>query len=158
MSEDAFGYYLFRAQQLISKSHYMVVSTCDKNGKPWGSVVLYVFDKNYNFYFLSRSDTLHALNIGKNPNVSVVIFDSDSPIGVFEGVQMRGTAYKVQSDEIKKVIELYANKLFPLTKMPPTTRYKPSEYLPPSDHNFFKIEISEAYMSNPDGRISVKLR
>jgi uncharacterized protein YhbP (UPF0306 family) len=60
---------------LLENNEHMVVSTADKFGKPcWVSPVFYVYDDDYNLYWVSAKDTLHSKNIRENKRVAIVIF------------------------------------------------------------------------------------
>ena len=156
--ETSYKTYEEKAQSILSKCMYMVVGTSTKDGKPWVAPVLYVYDDNYDFYFLSAIDAVHSENITKNPLVPVAIFDSNQKIGVTEGLQLEGKAEFVGEDEIVKAINLYCQKVFPGSTLPPTKRYKPEEYLGASEFRFFKVTLSEAYVTGEDRRVKINLK
>jgi uncharacterized protein YhbP (UPF0306 family) len=82
----------------------MIVGTYNK--LPWSASVYYLFDDNFNLYFVSNPKTKHCLNISKNQKVSVVIVNTEQdPEGEKKGFQARGIAKKVTSvSEIKNII------------------------------------------------------
>ncbi|MCL5100423.1 MAG: pyridoxamine 5'-phosphate oxidase family protein [Candidatus Marsarchaeota archaeon] len=146
------------ALKLIKNNKYMVLATSDQKLKPWASPILYVHDQNYDFYFLSAIDSVHAKNITSNPQVSIAIFNSTQAIGLSEGIQAEATASVVGKDVITGVINLYCEKLFPDSDMSPTQRYRPDDYLEPAEFRFFKIHPTKVFItSNVDRRVEVQL-
>ena len=146
-----------KAKKILSKCIYMAVGTSTNDGKPWIAPVLYVYDEDYNFYFLSAVDSLHSENILKNPNVAITIFDSHQRIGVSDGIQIEGRAELVEKGEIKKAITLYCKKVFPDSDMPATERYRSEDYLGAAEFRFFKIKPVNAYITGENRRIRIQL-
>jgi nitroimidazol reductase NimA-like FMN-containing flavoprotein (pyridoxamine 5'-phosphate oxidase superfamily) len=52
----------------------MVLSTADKNGKPWITPVAYNFDKNNSLYWVSSKDSRHSSNVRDRKEVAIVIY------------------------------------------------------------------------------------
>ena len=128
MAAETPGSYEEQGRSIVNHNKYMVVATAGKSGKPWAAPVFYTFDSNYDFYFLSAIDSMHAKNIIENRNVALVIYDSNSPIGISQGVQIEGTAAPVQGKELDKAIDLYSARLFRNSHLHPSERYKPEDY------------------------------
>ena len=148
--------YVKRAKDIINNNSYMVVSTADKNAVPWGAPVFFANDKKYSkVYFISAIDSRHAENIEVNPKVSLAIFDSNSPIGVSEGVQIEGTASSVGKAEIDEATKTYSARLSAKAEAP--EKYDPKLYLPPSEFRFFKIQLDCVYVTGEDRRTEVDL-
>jgi nitroimidazol reductase NimA-like FMN-containing flavoprotein (pyridoxamine 5'-phosphate oxidase superfamily) len=155
--DEHYNVYEEKAKKILSECTYMVVGTSTVDGKPWIAPVLYVYDKEYNIYFLSAIDAVHSENILKNSKVSISIFDSHQKIGISDGIQIEGRAEPVEKGEIKKVITLYCEKVFPDSEMPPTTRYNPENYLGAAEFRFFKIKLVNAYITGEDRRVKIEL-
>lgn len=152
-----FNTYEQKAESILFHNKYMVVSTSDSEGNPWGAAVFYVLDEKYNFYFLSAIDSLHAKNAMETHKVSLVIFDSTVSLGSYDEVQAEGKISTISGTELKKGIDLYCKKLFPGSTVPPTDRYKPSDYGEGAEFRFFKVVISKAFTTGPDRRVQVNL-
>lgn len=146
-----------KAKHIISTNNYMVLATSDKKLKPWANPVFYVYDKEYNFYFLSAIDSRHAENITENPQVGVAIFDSTQRVGQSDGVQIEAKAEEVGKKNVEEVITLYGNRLFPMPKISPTERYEPEQYVAPSEFRFFKVAPIKVYVTGVDRRVEVDL-
>lgn len=157
MAWQPYRTYSEKARYIIEHNNYMIVSTSDKSGKPWAAPVFFAYDKNYTFYFLSAVDSRHAENIAENPNVAIVIFDSSTPVGQTDGVQMDAKVSFVPKKDLSKVITTYCDRLFPNSNILATERYDPKEYYEPSEFRFFRVEVVQAYTTGIDRRVDVDL-
>ncbi len=157
MSSEAPNPYEDQGISIINHSRYMVVATSDKEGNPWAAPVFYTFNSNYDFYFLSAIDSRHAKNIIENQHVALVIYDSNSPIGISLGVQIEGTAIPVQGKELEKAISLYSSRLFKNSHLTPNERYRPDDYGVGSEFRFFKVTVTSAYTNGADRRVNIRL-
>jgi uncharacterized protein YhbP (UPF0306 family) len=146
------------AKKLIVDNKYMVVATSNPESKPWAAPVLYVYDESYAFYFLSAIDSLHAKNILGNPQVCLSIFNSEQPIGKSDGIQIEALAHVVDKTAIEGVINIYCRKLFPESNVPPLKRYRPEDYLEPSEFRFFVVKPTKVYVTDGlERRVEVDL-
>ncbi|MDE1823486.1 MAG: pyridoxamine 5'-phosphate oxidase family protein [Candidatus Micrarchaeota archaeon] len=155
---EAPGNYKDKAKDIIGKNMYLVLATSGKDGKPWACPVFFAHDQDYNFYFMSATDSLHVKNINENDNVGIVIFDSNVPVGNSDEVQAAGHASVVEKDDIKRVIGIYSKKLYPKSPMPPTERYRPEDYTGASEFRFYKIKTEKVFTAGPDRRVEVDLK
>jgi nitroimidazol reductase NimA-like FMN-containing flavoprotein (pyridoxamine 5'-phosphate oxidase superfamily) len=155
---STYGSYDDQARSILDHNRYMVLATSTKAGRPWAAPVFFTFDKDYNFYFLSAIDSRHAKDIAENPFVSVVIYDSNSPIGISQSVQIEGKASFVQEKELGRVISLYSSRLFKSSHLEPTERYRPEDYGEGAEFRFFKITVSSAFTTGADRRVNISLK
>ncbi len=106
-----------KAREIIVKNMFMTLATCGKDGKPWASPVNYVFDKHYNFYFISSKTSQHVKNIIETPSVSFAVFDSRARGDDIDGVQVSAKARVISGLELlsalKVVFTLKARKSRP---------------------------------------------
>ena len=59
-------------KEILKKEKIMVLAT-SLNDKPWATPVIYAWDGNTKFYFLSKKTTRHAKNTAKNQNMGISI-------------------------------------------------------------------------------------
>ena len=63
------------AKKIINNNIYLTLGTAD-NKIPWTAPLFYAVNNKYEFYFISKKDSLHIKHISNNPKVSFSIFDS----------------------------------------------------------------------------------
>lgn len=68
-----------KAKYIIKSNNYLSLSTCNNN-IPWIAPVAYIYDEEYNFYFVSPIESLHSKYIENNKEVAVSIFDSQQEL------------------------------------------------------------------------------
>ena len=148
--------YAKKAMQIIDSNSYMVVCTSDKGAMPWGAPVFFAHDRKYSkAYFISAIDSRHAKNISGNSKVALAIFDSTSPIGISEGVQIEASAEMVGKAEIDEATKIYSARLSAKSNAP--EKYDPKMYLPPSEFRFFRVKFDCVYVTGEDRHIEVDL-
>lgn len=77
------------------------------DGQPWCCTVFYVYDKDFNFYWISKPDTRHSKEIAKNPKVAGAIVLPHVPKDPSRGIQFQGRAKLLSGKE-----EEIASKFF----------------------------------------------
>ena len=96
------------ARTIIDSNMYMVLGTADESGQPWVSPVYYASAGYKEFYWVSSPEVRHSRNIAMRPQVSIVIFDSQAPIGTGQGVYMSGIAEELVGAELDRGIEIFS--------------------------------------------------
>jgi uncharacterized protein YhbP (UPF0306 family) len=93
--------------EFLAKHKLMSLGTYYK--LPWAASVYFLFDEEFNFYFLGSPTTLHCRNIAKNPKVSITVADSHQKASdKKKGFQARGVAKKITSIlEVKNVLKAW---------------------------------------------------
>lgn len=86
-----------KAKYIIENNNFMVISTADASGKPWVSPVGFVYDDDYNLYWVSYKDALHSNNIKNRTEIAIVIF-GQMPEGDFDGVYIDATAIELDDE------------------------------------------------------------
>lgn len=81
-----------------------VLSTVSKNNKPWGSAIYFYADEDFNFFFVTRAETLKYKNIEKNPQVSLTVADHDTQTTI----QVAGT---ISRAPVKDTVDIVFKKL-----------------------------------------------
>ena len=98
------------ARALIDANLYLVLGTADRDGVPWAAPVYYAASEYREFFWVSKPDARHSLNIAARPEVSIVIFDSTVPIGTGQGVYMSGVAEQLDGDEPDRGIDVFSRR------------------------------------------------
>ena len=104
---------LEKVHRLIKNNLYCVLSTCSREGFPWGSPVFFGYDyeEGYHIYWCSAKQAKHSENLSQNlGRVAIVIFDSSLAEGTAEGLYFSGTASLLAANQIERVLTLMANR------------------------------------------------
>ncbi|MGR5502011.1 pyridoxamine 5'-phosphate oxidase family protein [Vibrio sp. DNB22_10_4] len=93
----------------LSDHSTLSLASCQDN-LPWSSDLFYVHDHKLNLYFISNSNTQHALNIARNPNVSVSISKQYEEWQKIKGIQIIGKVDVISGTERILAIKNYSKK------------------------------------------------
>jgi hypothetical protein len=95
---------------LIEASRYLVLATADAAGRPWSSPVYFAHIGFTEFLWVSSPDVTHSRNIAVRPEVGIVIFNSQVPIGAGQGVYMSAAAQLLEDGETAQGIEAFSRR------------------------------------------------
>lgn len=98
------------ARVIIDANLYMVLATADDSGRPWASPVYYAVADYREFFWVSSPDATHSRNIAGRPQVGIVVFNSQVPIGTGQGVYMPAMAIQLDGDAMKRGIEVFSRR------------------------------------------------
>ena len=77
------------ARAVFAANRYMVLGTADEDGRPWTTPVWYAREGYEELYWVSSPQTRHSRNIAARPQISIVVFDSQVPVGSAAAVYMQ---------------------------------------------------------------------
>jgi hypothetical protein len=97
-------------KSIIDSNLYMVLGTADEMGHPWVSPVYYAVTGYRRFYWVSSPDATHSRNIAARPQVSIVVFNSQVPIGTGQGVYMLAMAQEVKGADLEQGIDTFSRR------------------------------------------------
>jgi len=98
------------ARDLIDSNAYMTLATADENGFPWASPVWYAAEGYAHFYWVSSPEARHSRNVAARPEVSIVIFDSQAPVGTGQGVYVSAIAEELSGTELDRDIGVFSRR------------------------------------------------
>ena len=97
-------------RDIIEASRYLVLSTADAAGRPWGSPVYFAHIGFTDFFWVSSPDVTHSRNIAVRPEVGIVVFDSQVAIGTGQGVYISAVAKMLEDGETARGIEAFSRR------------------------------------------------
>jgi Pyridoxamine 5'-phosphate oxidase len=97
-------------RDIIEVSRYLVLATADETGRPWSSPVYFAHIDFAEFFWVSSPDATHSRNIAVRPEVGIVVFDSQAPIGTGQGVYMSAVARLLEDGEMARGIEAFSRR------------------------------------------------
>jgi uncharacterized protein YhbP (UPF0306 family) len=95
------------AKAIIDSTLYMVLGTSDESGQPWVSPVYFTASKYKEFYWISSPETRHSRNIAKRSQISIVIFNSQVPVGNAQAVYMSAVAEELTGSDLERGLIVY---------------------------------------------------
>ena len=98
------------ARAIIDSNFYMTLGTADEEGRPWVSPVYYAAEGYAKFYWVSSPEATHSRNLAVRPEVSIVIFDSRTPVGSGQGVYMSAVAQELTDTDLDRGIAIFSRR------------------------------------------------
>src|SRR5215218_8485932 len=87
------------ARETLARNRFLVLGTVDHSGRARVSPVWFSMAGHRDVYWLSSPDAHHSHNIERNPDVSLVVFDSSLDPHTGQAVYLEATAERVPDDE-----------------------------------------------------------
>ncbi len=103
--------------KFLSSRKLITVSTIDNKGKPWTSNMYYSVDKDFNFFFVSPTTTLHSQHIAQDPRVSFTVnWYNEKDLTDRKAIQATGDCKLIKDS--KTIVRFLKNhhKYFPFWK------------------------------------------
>ena len=105
--------HLESAATILKRTHYVTLATVCEDGSPWNTPVSAEVDENLDFIWGSSTESIHSENILRDGRVFVVLFDSNAPEGLGEGIYMKGTAEALdRSDGVLQIFRFTPNQIW----------------------------------------------
>ena len=139
------------AQGIIDSIVYMVLGTADEAGRPWVSPVYFASEKYHEFYWMSSPEALHSRNLLLRSQVSIVIFDSQIPVGMGQAVYMSAVAGELTGIEIDRGIQIY-NGRFQNPAQHGVSVITPDDVRAPALYRLYRAIAQEHWVLDPAGR------
>ncbi|MBI4036457.1 pyridoxamine 5'-phosphate oxidase family protein [Candidatus Daviesbacteria bacterium] len=116
-------------KEILDKGYLMSLGTVDGGGV-WVADVIYIYDDNFNIYWISQTSRRHSKAILFHPQVAGTITVKEKP-GKEMGLQIEGLAKKIEGD----ILELAIKHRIKRGKVPPI---KKGEVLD-QDESWYKL-------------------
>ena len=146
------------AQNVIESNRYMVLGTADEAGVPWVTPVWFAQSDYRRFIWVSSPDRRHSRNIRARPELSIVIFDSQVPVGGARAVYMSARAEELSGADLERDIAVFdtASQAQGLSR-----RWALEDVLAPAPYRLYRATVSQHWVldpdSSPDDRAEVTL-
>ena len=146
------------AQNVIESNRYMVLGTADEAGVPWVTPVWFAQSDYRRFIWVSAPDRRHSRNIRARPELSIVIFDSQVPVGSARAVYMSARAEELSGADLERDIAVFdaASQAQGLSR-----RWALEDVLAPAPYRLYRATVSQHWVldpdSSPDDRAEVTL-
>jgi hypothetical protein len=95
------------ARGILDTCMSMTLGTADADGRPWVSPVFFAADGYRDLYWISSPEATHSRNLAGRPELSIVVFDSQAPVGTGQAVYMAATAAEVPAADLERALAVY---------------------------------------------------
>lgn len=150
------------AKEVIEKNQYLALSTVRDDGKPWTCILAYIFDDDYNFYYVSLPTSEHSKHIEKSKSVSFAIYDSTQGFGLGAGLQVEGEAEKLSKDQIPEISKMYFERKYPYGNISNDFTVGLKKMIENGTYFFYKLVPIHIWINDPnadtDRRVEVFLK
>ena len=86
----------------------MTLATADGAGRPWVTPVWYATEDYFRFVWVSSPGARHSQNIAGRPEIAIVIFDSQVPVGGAQALYLQAEAAELEPDGIADGLALFS--------------------------------------------------
>lgn len=143
------------ARSIIDSNLYMTLGTADEAGRPWASPVYYAPEAYTEFHWVSAPEARHSRNLVARPEVSIVIFDSSTPINSGQAVYVSADAAELTGDDLDRGIEIFSRR----SQAHGAGEWTRPDVLAPARLRLYRATASEIFvLGEHDQRIPVRLR
>ena len=125
------------ARDIIDICVYMTLGTADADGRPWVSPVFFAADGYRHLYWISAPQATHSRNLAGRPEASIVVFDSQAPVGTGQAVYTAATAAEVAADELERALRAGARAV------------TADQVLAPAPYRLYRATVSQHWVLDP---------
>jgi pyridoxamine 5'-phosphate oxidase-like protein len=136
------------ARAIIDSNTYMTLGTADRDGRPWVSPVYYAAAAYTEFFWVSSPEATHSRNISARPQISIVIFDSQAPIGAGQAVYMSAVAHELTGIDSERGIDVFSRTSVAHGARP----WSPGDVQAPALLRLYRATASEHSVLDPTAR------
>ena len=145
------------ARSVIDANLYMTLGTADEGGHPWVTPVYYSVEGYTDFYWVSSPESMHSRNIAARSQISIVIFNSQTPIGTAgspvdgggvstnQVVYMSAVAEEVTGAEVSRGVDVFSRG----SRARGAGGWTPEQVQPPSHLRLYRATSTQRFILCP---------
>ena len=142
------------ARAIIDGNRYMVLGTADEGGRPWVSPVYYAPSGYSEFNWVSSPQAQHSRNLAARPDLSIVVFDSQAPVGEGQGVYMSAAAEQLTGADLERGIGSFSR----VSVSHGAKEWRVEDVQPPAALRLYRARVSEHWVLDPERRPDQRTR
>jgi hypothetical protein len=139
------------AKEIIDTNLYMVLGTADESGQPWVTPVYFTCKEYREFYWISSPDVRHSHNIAVRPQVSIVVFDSQVPVGKGQAAYMSAIAAELTGVDFDRGLDIY-NGRFSNPSEHGVNAIQSQDVQAPGLYRLYRAIATEHWVLDPAGK------
>ena len=134
------------AREILDTVVYMTLGTADAAGRPWVSPVFFAADGYQDLYWISAPQATHSRTLAERPEASIVVFDSQAPVGTGQAVYMAATAAEVAAADLVRALAVYPGERGLRAGARPMTA---DQVLAPAAYRLYRATVSQHWVLDP---------
>jgi nitroimidazol reductase NimA-like FMN-containing flavoprotein (pyridoxamine 5'-phosphate oxidase superfamily) len=134
-------------RSIFDTNLYMVLATADADGRPWVSPVYFASEDYTELYWVSSPEVTHSQNLAVRPELSIVVFDSQTPISTGQAVYMSAVAEQVTGAEVERGIAIFSRRSLATGGHAWTA----ADVQPPAPLRLYRATVSQHFMLDKSG-------
>jgi nitroimidazol reductase NimA-like FMN-containing flavoprotein (pyridoxamine 5'-phosphate oxidase superfamily) len=139
---------------VIDANRYMTLGTADAEGHPWVTPVWFAPADYREFFWVSSPATRHSRNLAARSQVSIVVFDSQVPVGSAAAVYMTAVAQELTGAALERGLEVFARE----SEAQGLSVWTMANVTAPARHRLYRAAVTEQWVLDPhDERLPVTL-
>jgi Pyridoxamine 5'-phosphate oxidase len=142
------------ARAIVDGHWYMTLATADASGKPWASPVWFAHDGYREFFWASKPEARHSMNLAVRPQVGIVVFDSTVGNGGAQAVYLDAEASELNGPDRDRGLAVYSRRSIEFG----AGEWTLADVTAPAAHRLFRAVPSEQFVLDAtDHRVPVTL-
>ena len=137
-----------QAKAVIASNRYMTLGTADESGLPWVTPVWFASEDHREFFWVSRPEARHSRNLAVRPQLSIVIFDSQVPVGSAKAVYMSAVAEQATDADLDRGIAIFSGRSEAQGLRP----WRQEDVSPSAHLRLYRADVSEHFVLGPGDR------
>jgi nitroimidazol reductase NimA-like FMN-containing flavoprotein (pyridoxamine 5'-phosphate oxidase superfamily) len=140
------------ARAVIDANRYMTLGTADAEGHPWVTPVWFAPADYREFFWVSSPATRHSRNLAARSQVSIVVFDSQVPVGSATAVYMTAVAQELRGAAQERGLAVFARE----SEAQGLRVWGAADVTAPARHRLYRAAVTEQWVLDPhDERLPV---
>jgi hypothetical protein len=140
------------ARAVMDANRYMPLGTADERGTPWVSPVWFARADYGELFWVSSAQARHSRNLAARPQVSIVVFDSQVPVGSAAAVYMLAVAQELTGAALERGLDVFAHG----SAAQGLRAWTVADVTAPARHRLYRAAVTEHWVLGPgDERLGV---
>ena len=139
------------AKEIIDTNLYMVLGTAEESGHPWVTPVYFSCANYREFSWMSSSEVRHSHNIAARPQISIVVFDSQVPVGKGQAVYMSAIVAELTGVDFDRGLDIY-NGRFSNPSEHDVRAIQSQDVQAPGLYRLYRAIATEHWVLDPAGK------
>ena len=135
------------ARDILDGNRYMTLGTADADGHPWVSPVFFAAERYRDLYWMSSPEATHSRNLATRPELSIVVFDSRTPVGGGQAVYMAATAAEVPEADLAHALAAYPGEA---GLRAGARAVAPEDVAAPAPYRLYRARVTRHWVLDPE--------